>query len=93
MLNLGTRFLAFPQIKLINMEISKFLTDFAEQFDDTDASEIQEETVFHDLDEWSSLIGMSLIAMVKTEYGKTITGKEIRECVTVRDLFDMISAK
>lgn len=75
------------------MEISKFLADFADQFDDTDASEIQEETAFHELDEWSSLIGMSLIAMVKTEYGKTITGKEIRECVTVRDLFNLIETK
>ena len=75
------------------MEISKFLADFADQFDDTDASEITENTVFHELDEWSSLIGMSLIAMVKTEYGKTITGKEIRECVTVKDLFDLISSK
>lgn len=75
------------------MEISKFLADFADQFDDTDASEIQEETAFHELDEWSSLVGMSLIAMVKTEYGKTITGKEIRECVTVRDLFNLIETK
>ncbi len=75
------------------MEISKFLADFAEQFDDTEASEIQEETAFHELEEWSSLIGMSLIAMVKTEYGKTVTGKEIRECVTVRDLFNLIEAK
>ena len=75
------------------MELSKFLVDFAEQFDDTDASEITENTVFHELDEWSSLIGMSLIAMVKTEYGKTITGKEIRECVTVKDLFELISSK
>ena len=75
------------------MEIKDFIEKFAEQFDDTDASEIQEDTVFHELDEWSSLVGMSLIAMVKTEYGRTITGKEIRECVTVRDLFDLISSK
>lgn len=75
------------------MELSKFLADFVEQFDDTDASEIQADTVFHELDEWSSLIGMSLIAMVKTIYGKTITGKEIRECVTVEDLFNLVSSK
>ena len=75
------------------MEIGKFLANFADQFDDTDASEIQEGTVFHELEEWSSLVGMSLIAMVKTEYGKTITGKDIRECVTVRDLFNLIEAK
>ena len=79
--------------RIMKMELSKFLADFAEQFDETDASEIQEETAFHELEEWSSLTGMSLIAMVKTEYGKTITGKEIRECVTVKDLFVLISSK
>lgn len=75
------------------MELKKFLVDFANQFDDTDASEIKAETIFHDLDEWSSLIGMSVIAMAKTEYGKTITGKEIRECETVEDLFNLIASK
>lgn len=77
----------------MNMELSDFIKNFAEQFDDTDASEIQASTVFHELDEWSSLIGMGIIAMVKTSYGKTITGKEIRECTTVEDLFNLVSAK
>ena len=75
------------------MDLNDFITNFADQFDDTDASEIKAETVFHDLEEWGSLVGMSLIAMAKTQYGKTITGKEIRECVTVKDLFDLISSK
>lgn len=75
------------------MEIKKFLEDFADQFDDTDASEIQVDTKFHDLEEWGSLIGMSVIAMAKTVYGKTISGKEIRECETVEDLFNLIASK
>ena len=75
------------------MELKEFVANFANQFDDTDASEIQEDTKFHELEEWGSLVGMSVIAMAKTQYGKTITGKEIRECVTVRDLLDMISLK
>lgn len=75
------------------MEIKKFVNDFANQFDDTDPSEIQSETKFHDLEEWSSLVAMSVIALAKTEYGKTITGKEIRECETVEDLFNLISSK
>ena len=75
------------------MDLQNFIAQFTDQFDDTDASEIRENTVFHELDEWSSLIGMSLIAMAKTQYGKTITGKEIRECETVKDLFDLISSK
>ena len=75
------------------MNKEDFLVIFAEQFDDTDPSEIKMDTRFHDLDEWSSLIGMSVIAMSKTQYGKTITGKEIRDCITVEDLFNLIASK
>ena len=75
------------------MELKEYIENFAEQFDDTDASEIQADTEFHELDEWGSLIGMGIIAMVKTTYGKTITGKEIRECVTVEDLFNLVASK
>jgi acyl carrier protein len=75
------------------MEIEKFIADFAEQFDDTDASEIQATTEFHELDEWSSLTGMGVIALAKAAYGKTITGGEIKNCVTVEDLFNLIKNK
>ena len=75
------------------MELNEFINAFAEQFDDTDVSEIKAETEFHELDEWSSLMGMAVIAMARTQYGKTITGKEIRECKTVKDLYEMILYK
>lgn len=75
------------------MELEEFVSNFAGQFDDTDPSEIKVDTKFHDLEEWSSLLGMSVIAMARTQYGKTITGKEIRECETVEDLFNLIASK
>lgn len=75
------------------MELNEFIAVFADQFDDTDASEFTASTVFHDLEEWSSLVGMGVIALAKTEYGKTITGKEIKDCVTVKDLFELIASK
>jgi acyl carrier protein len=75
------------------MTLTEFIASFAEQFDDTDASEIKAETNYRDLDEWSSLTALSIIAFVKTSYGKTITGKEIRSCETVRDLYNLIESK
>ncbi len=75
------------------MEINDFLAKFADQFEDTDPEEIKADTHFHDLEEWSSLIGMYIIAMAKTQYGKAITGKEIKGCVTVEDLFNLIASK
>lgn len=75
------------------MELNEFVANFAEQFDDTNASEITASTVFHDLDEWSSLTGMGVIALAKTEYGKSITGAELKACVTVEDVFNLIKNK
>lgn len=75
------------------MEKNEFLKNFANQFDDTDPSEITMETKFHDLDEWSSLIGMSIIAMAKVSYNKTITGTELKECVTVEHVYNLIEKK
>ncbi len=75
------------------MDLNDFIKNFADQFDDTDASEITADTEYQELDEWSSLTAMSIIALAKTEYGKTITGREIRYTKTVKDLFDLIASK
>lgn len=75
------------------MELNEFIAHFAEQFDETDPSEIKAETVFKDLDEWSSLIALSIIAMVDEEYDITIKGDEIRNSETVEDLFNAVKAK
>lgn len=75
------------------MDLNEFIGNFADQFDDTDPAEIQADTEFHSIDEWGSLTAMAIIAMAKTKYGKTITGKEIRGCTTVEDLFNLIASK
>ena len=75
------------------MELKDFIEKFANQFDDTDMSEIQASTDYQELDEWSSLTAMSIIALAKTEYGKTITGREVRGCKTVEALFNLIASK
>lgn len=75
------------------MEIKDFIVNFANQFDETDVNEIKAETVFKELDEWSSLIALSVIAMVDEEYDITIKGDDIRNSNTVEDLFNTIQAK
>lgn len=75
------------------MEIKEFIQNFAEQFEDTDASVFTSETVFHDLDEWSSLIGLSIIAMIDDEYDVTIKGDELRAAKTVADVFELVKSK
>lgn len=75
------------------MELIRFIENFADQFDDTDASELMAETKFKDLDEWSSLIALSVIAMVDEEYDVAIKGDDIRNAETIQDLFDIVQSK
>lgn len=75
------------------MEINKFIEHFAEQFDETDISEFKPETVFHDLEEYTSLIALSIILMVDEEYSITIDGNDMKACVTIQDLFNLVQSK
>lgn len=75
------------------MELNQFIENFAAQFDDTDASVFTATTEFRKLDEWSSLIGLSLIAMVDEEYDVTLKGDDIKNAVTVEDLFNTVKSK
>lgn len=75
------------------MELKEFVIEFADQFDETDPSEITSETVFHDLDEWDSLIALAVLNMTEKKYGKKITFDEMKKCVTVEDLFKVVESK
>ena len=75
------------------MTSTDFLEKFRDQFEDTDPESIEMTTVYKDLDEWGSLIAFTVIAMVKMEYNKTVTGAELRHCNTVEDLYNLIEAK
>lgn len=75
------------------MEIKNFIEHFAEQFDDTDISEFKSETAFHELEEYSSLIALSIIGMVDEEYGVTLNANEMSAAVTIEDLFNTVKSK
>ena len=76
-----------------SMEIKDFIEKFAEQFDDTDAVVFTPETVFHELEEYSSIIALSIIAMVDEEYGVTLKGADMSAAVTIQDLFNTVVSK
>lgn len=75
------------------MNLQEFIENFADQFDDTDPSEITATTNYRELEEWSSLIALSVIAMVDDEYDVTLKGDDITGCETVEDLFKLVQSK
>lgn len=75
------------------MEIKEFIEKFAEIFDDTDASTLTAKTNFRDLDEWSSLAALSVIALADEEFDVSLGSADIRNATTIADLFETIKSK
>ena len=75
------------------MELKDFIASVADQFEDTDPEVITAESKFHDFDEWDSLIALAVLNMTEKKYGKKITFDEMKKCVTVTDLFNLIDKK
>jgi acyl carrier protein len=75
------------------MDINFFIDQFADQFDETDVSLFTPETNFKNLDEWSSLTALSIIAMVDANFGVRINGDDIRSVNTINELFKIVSDK
>ncbi len=75
------------------MEIKSFIENFAEQFEDTDASVFSTDTKYRELDEWSSLMALSILAMVDEEYDVQLKGEEMRSTTTIQELYDLVASK
>lgn len=75
------------------LSIEEFVSNFAAQFDETDASAFSPSTSFKDIEEWSSMVALSIIAMVDEHYSVKIKGDDIRAAVTIQDLFEIVQSK
>ena len=75
------------------MNIQDFIDNFAAQFDETEPEAFTAETIFKDLDEWSSLMALSIIAMVDDEYDVIIKGNDIIGSNTIEDLYRIVEQR
>ena len=67
------------------MELTKTLALIEEALDVEEGS-LKPETPLDDVEEWDSIAMLSLIAMLDDEFGKTISGKELKALKTVADI-------
>lgn len=75
------------------MEIKEFIENFANQWDDTEPEVFTPECEFHELDEWGSLIGLAIMNMIAKKYGVKIAPAELKACVTIADVYNLIQSK
>lgn len=71
------------------MDIKSFIESFAEVIEVEDVKALTPETEFHDLDEWSSLCVMLVIAFLDEQFDKQVSNTAIRQATTIQDLYDL----
>jgi len=75
------------------MELQDFINNFALQFEMTEPEEITASTIYRDLEEWDSLLSLSIIGMINNTYQVKVTGEEVKDQCTVEDLFNLVVSK
>jgi len=72
-------------------EIQAFIENFLVAVDFQDPVEVTPGTILIELPEWDSLAALGVIVMFDIEYGKTIIGDDLKQSVTMQDLFNLLS--
>ena len=67
--------------------VDQFIENFLTAVDFQEAVELTPETEIASLSEWDSLAALGVIVMFDMEYGKTITGNDLKASKTIADLF------
>lgn len=73
--------------------LDEFVVLFAEQLEDTDPSTVTAQTKFRELEEWSSLLALTLISMVDEEFDVTLKGDDVKNSETIEDVYNVIKSK
>lgn len=73
--------------------LEKFIDLFSDLFEDTEKTAFTPDCRFKDLDEWSSLIAISVVGMVDEEYGVSLRGDDVKLSDTISDLYNVVVNK
>ena len=75
------------------MNITEFIEKLEVEFDELEPNTLKANTNFRDLDEWSSMHALIIIALIDTDYDVTITGEDLSKIETVEELFNLVKSR
>lgn len=75
------------------MEINQFVRHFENAIYGIEPNSLVPETRFREIEQWESLALLCLLAMIDSEYSVQVGGQELKQCETLRDIFDVVTNK
>lgn len=74
-------------------KMEEFIKNFSAQWDETEMSEFTPECKFHELEEWSSLVGLAVLNMITKKYDVKVVPAELKSTVTIEDVYKLVQSK
>ena len=75
------------------MNIQEFISIIEEEFDEVEKGTLKASTSFRQMEGWSSMHALILIALVDNHFDVLLTGEELRGIDTIQDLYDLLASK
>ncbi|MBU3661116.1 MAG: acyl carrier protein [Flavobacteriales bacterium] len=75
------------------MNIQEFISIIEDEFDEVETGSLSPETSFRQMEGWSSMHALILIALVDNHFDVLLTGEELRGLNTIQDLYDLLETK
>ena len=75
------------------MQLEDFVQKIAACFHQTEPASITAATRFRELEEWGSMLALIMIAMIDSDFNKTMTAEDLKSVNTVAELFEVVKNK
>ena len=75
------------------MEVSEFIKKLEAEFEDIPKGTLTPSTKISDIEGWSSMHSLIVVALADTEYGVTLKGDDLKKAQSIQELFDVIKSK
>jgi acyl carrier protein len=75
------------------MNIQELIEKLEEEIEEVEKGTLTPSTNIRNIDWWSSMHALVIIALVDIEYNVQVSGKDLKEIQTIQDLYDLIVKK
>lgn len=75
------------------MDLEKFVKQIEQEIEELEPNSLTADQDYRQLDQWSSMYALIIIAFITVEYDVTLTAQDLKSTHTVRDLFELVKSR
>ena len=75
------------------VSLEEFVKNIEAEIEALEPGTLTADVNYRELEFWSSMYALIIIAYVDIEFSVTLTGNDLRECNTVKDLYILIKSR